>query len=1555
MKELLAILVCSGALRLAAQRPDTTLFTLLGEKQTGISFSNNIREDDSLNVFSYEYLYNGAGIGIADLNGDGLDDIFFSGNTGPDKLFLNKGNFRFEDVTRQAHLSGNGTWSTGVSIADVNGDGLLDIYVCHAGKYDDSTRLSNELFICQGIKNGVPVYKDMAAAYGLDAPGTQSTQAVFFDYDKDGDLDMFLLNHSNHTYNPYLNTRQTRATPDMHFGNRLFRQDRDKEGHIHFTDVTLQAGIINNPLNFGLGVVVSDVNGDGWPDIYTTSDYTERDCFYINNHDGTFTESLEKSFTHISKYSMGLDIADYNNDGRPDVMTLDMLPEDNHRQKLLKGPDEYDEYHLLLDSGYYHQQMRNMLHLNEGEDEKGDLRFSEIGQLAGVSNTDWSWSPLLADFDNDGKKDLFISNGYLRDFTDLDFLKYTVPDAQLAAAREGHTNFRTYDLVKKMPSNKLSSYIFHNNGDLTFSNMTVGWGLSHPAVSNAAAYADLDNDGDLDLVVCTNDEPVMVYRNNGSQLKKDHYIRLRLTGRGLNTRAYGARAVLTTSDGSSQYEELYPVRGFQSSMAPELFFGWPSGTDARKITITWPDDSVTVLDRLEADRTLDVRENGPAAPVRIAEPNRLFTDVTASSGISFRHRENDFIDFKDEPLLPYQLSREGPAIAKGDVNGDGLEDIFLGGAIGQTGQLFLQTGDGHFVRAPSQPWIADSVSEQVNALFFDADGDGDMDLYVVSGGNEYSEGPGYQDHLYINDGKGNFTLAPEGALPVMASSKFAIAAGDFNHDGKPDLFVGGRGVPGSFPLPSRSWLLRNDSRDGAIRFTDVTDEVCPELRVPGMVKAAVFTGLDDPGYPDLLIAGDWMPVRLFRNDKGRLSDVSGSAGLTHLNGMWSSITPADVDGDGKIDFILGNCGLNNQFKVSPSQPMTLYVSDFDGNGSLDPILCYYIGGKSYPMASRDELLDQIVTLRKKFNSYKAYADATITDIFPPEKLAKATVLQCDQLASGVLYNRGGGRFSFSPLPTAAQFSKIYGVVVDDFDGDGKKDILVSGNFFPYRTQLGRCDAGLGMLLRGPDLQPVDNALSGAYIGGDVRGMVEVKDRVGDRLLVVAKNNDAVQVLKVNGQPRPVAQAGGTRAFVRRIVAPGPIADDAEPLRRAQAALTDIMVHDIFSPPVASRIYLYSNIAAYETLVKAHGHDYISLYGQVKGFPDIPAPEKKIDFPLAAVYAYLLVGRRMIFSDSVMQDSIRAILGSMQKPAAAEYQASLKYGQTVASLIIAWSDKDRYTETRRLPRYRILRQPGKWIPTPPVYMSAVEPYWNRIRPVTLDSAGQFKPAKAPPFSKDTGSYFYHQAYDVFRTVRALTDEQKNIANFWDCNPFAVTMEGHVGYSTKKISPGGHWISIVSTVSRQRHLDMMETAGAYTITSIAIFDAIISCWDEKYRSNVIRPETYIDSYIDEGWRPILQTPPFPEYTSGHSIISTVAAVVLTKWFGDHCAFTDDTELEFGLPERHFDSFRQAAGEAAISRLYGGIHYRAAIEAGVSSGDHIGEWVLQKINLKRSYAAK
>jgi len=1086
------------------------LFSLLPAKETNISFVNRVIETDSLHVMNYEYLYNGSGVGVADFNGDGLPDIFFSANAGDYKLYLNKGNLKFEDITNKAGVKGNGTWATGVSIADVNGDGLPDIYVCHSGKFPDD-KLKNELFINQGIKGGIPIFKNMAETYGLDAIGTQSTQAVFFDYDNDGDLDMFLLNHSNQTYKPFLNTKKVRSTPNMKYGNRLFRND-SKNNQPHFVDVTLASGIINNALNFGLSVAVSDLNNDGWPDIYTSSDYTEQDCLYINNKNGTFSESIRKSIKHISKYSMGSDIADYNNDGRPDILTLDMLPEDNHRQKLLKGPDEYDQYHLLLDSGYYNQQMRNMLHLNEGVAQDGSLRFSEIGQLAGVSNTDWSWASLFADFDNDGWKDLFISNGYLRDFTDMDFLKYTVASAQKESLKQGNLKFQTFDLVKKMPSNKISNYIFSNNHDLTFSNKTAEWGVSEPSVSNGAAYADLDNDGDLDLIVCNINSPVMVYKNN-SELLKPNYLKIELIGTGLNTAAIGAKIYVKTKD-NIQYQEKYVVRGYQSSVSQTNCFGVGKNTEINSVRVIWPDGKESFIENIQSNRTLTFNQKDAVIKKEnITKTKPLFVDNTLESGLEFKHNENDFIDFKVETLLPYQLSKFGPALAKADVNKDGIEDVFIGGAIGQTGQLFLGNKEGNFNPSPNQPWDEDKVSEDVNAVFFDANGDGAPDLWVVSGGNEYDENaPEYQDRLYLNDGKGIFHKAKD-ALPKMWSSKQAISVVDFDKDGDLDVFVGGMSKPGSFPLCSKSYLLRNESKGGEVKFSDVTSQLSPDLEYAGMVVTSCWQDLNKDGYPELLIGGDWMSLKKFTNENGVLK-YDKDSGLENSDGMWSKIVPMDVNNDGAIDFVVGNCGLNNQFKANSKQPMTIYASDFNNDGALDPIMCYYIQGENYPMASRDELLDQMVQLKKRFLSYSSYSDITIDKLFTPEQLNQSQKFYCKQLETSILLNDGTGKFTIKPLPIEAQFSRTWGIVVDDFNKDGKDDLLLSGNFYPYRVQLGQADAGLGLLLIGNgkgDFKPMSPYDSGLYIDGDVRNMIEIKGET--KKIIIVKNNDKVQLLK----------------------------------------------------------------------------------------------------------------------------------------------------------------------------------------------------------------------------------------------------------------------------------------------------------------------------------------------------------------------------------------------------------------------------------------------------------
>ena len=1112
MKRVIFISFCCGFTGLInAQNVTLPLFTLMDSKETGVYFENDIKEDDSLNVLRYEYLYNGAGTGIGDFNNDGLPDIFFSSNTSSSKLFLNKGGFKFNDITKQANVEGNGTWGTGVSIADVNGDGLLDIYVCHSGKFTNPQKLCNELFINRGLENGIPVFKEMAKEYGLDATGTQSTQAAFFDYDNDGDLDMFLLNHSNHGFDPFMQTRKQRSTPNANYGNQLFRNDRDAAGNMHFTDVTLKAGIINNALNFGLSVIISDINKDGWPDIYTTCDYTERDCFYINNKDGSFTESLEKSFAHISKNSMGADIADYNNDTRPDVFTLDMLPEDNYRRKLLRGPDDYEHHQLIVDSGFYYQEMRNMLHLNQGTDEKGNMRFSEIGQLAGVSNTDWSWSGLLADFDNDGWKDLFISNGYLRDFTNMDFLKSSVAAAKIEAAKRGNQNFQTYDLVQQMPATKLSNYLFQNNHDLTFTNKTNDWGLYTQTISGAAAYADFDNNGTLDLIVCNNNQPAMLYRNNGALL--NHYIKLRIEGDSLNRGAYGAKVTVTAPDGNSQYQELYPVKSYQSTVMQDMIFGIAQNKIIREIKIVWPGGKQVILNNVEADQVIQLKQADARYMQQVSTVSKkIFADVTASTQLNFIHKPNDFIDFKSEPFIPYQLSKQGPALAKADVNGDGLEDVFLGGDINQSSILYLQTSEGKFKPSPSQPWNTDAADEDVNAVFFDANNDGFADLYVVSGGNVYEDGsPEYQDRLYMNDGKGNFIKTID-ALPIMTSSKCAIAVGDFDKDGYIDVFIGGRGIPGSFPLASKSYLLHNNSKNGTVTFTDVTDDICTSMRLPGMVTAACFADINDDTYPDLLIAGDWMPVMLFINNNGKFKDVSDR--LPKLNGMWASVTAADVDNDGKTDFILGNSGYNNQLKVSDKAPLTMYASDFDNDGIIDPLICSYIQGVSYPIYSRDELLNAIPSLRKKFIRYSDYADARISDIFSKDKIKQALVYTCNNLASGILYNNGNNDFEFQPFPPEAQFSKIFGSITDDFDKDGIKDILIAGNYYVYKTELGQNDAGLGLLLKGTvnrKLQPMYPTESNCYIDGDVRAMVEIKNKNGS-LIIVAKNGAAVQVL-----------------------------------------------------------------------------------------------------------------------------------------------------------------------------------------------------------------------------------------------------------------------------------------------------------------------------------------------------------------------------------------------------------------------------------------------------------
>jgi hypothetical protein len=1092
------------------QQPSAQLFTNLPSEKTGIDFVNNIDESEQMNIMTYEYFYNGGGVAIGDVNGDGLQDIYLTSNQHGNKLYLNKGGMHFEDITEQAGVGGKNSWATGVTMADVNGDGLLDIYVCYSGLGDTASR-ANLLYINDGVKNGVPHFTERAKEYGIDAPGTNSTQAVFFDYDHDGDLDMLLINHATMFYDPFVNTNKLRTKRHAYFSNRLYRNDNG-----NFVDVTETAGIPGGGNNFSLGVAVTDFNNDGWPDLYITNDYEEQDFMLINNHDGTFKDVTKQALNHISKNGMGCDVADYNNDGLMDIMVADMLPEDNKRQKLLKGPDDYDKYTLLVDSGYFHQNMRNTLQLGRGLSPDGTPMFSEIGQLAGVSNTDWSWSPLFADFDNDGWADLYITNGFLHDFTNMDFLKFTYTE-KMQEARKENKELDKLKLIKDLPSTRISNYMFHNNHDLTFDNKTKSWGLEMPSVSNGAAYADLDNDGDLDLVVNNLNEKAWIIENHANEQLKNHYLKIKLRGSGKNTSAIGARVKVVTN--TTQTKELYPVRGFQSSMEPILHFGLGNQSVAKKIEITWPGNKKTFLQNIKADTLLTIAEEDEKDVkqfVNTPEIAPIFTDYTAASGIDYQHKETTDVDFKTEYLLPHQVSKEGPFLAKADVNEDGLEDVFVGGNMYQPGVLYLQTKAGKFVKAPSQPWAKDAFAKDEGVLFFDANGDKHPDLFIVRGGAgfpPYDEA--YQAVLYLNDGKGNFTLA-KNALPKLTGNGSCIAAADYDKDGDMDLFIGGYNIPGSYPETSYSYLLRNDTKNGVVKFNYASDQPEKTLRMPGLVKTAVWADINNDGWLDLIVAGEFMPITVFENDRGKLVNKSENYGLGKSNGLWCKLVAADLNNDGKIDLVAGNMGLNAQWRASVSTPLTLCYDDFDGNGSIDPLLCYYVQGKSYPAASLDELAGQIPFVRKKFLRYEDYSTATLDDILSSEQKNESKTLTANATASCWFENDGKGHFIMHRLPLEAQVSAVNGIEVADLDGDGKKDLILSGNYYPWRVQWGRMDASIGVVCKGDGkggFVALPYEKTGLLLNGDVRDMISISTGKNGKILVASRNNDRVAVRK----------------------------------------------------------------------------------------------------------------------------------------------------------------------------------------------------------------------------------------------------------------------------------------------------------------------------------------------------------------------------------------------------------------------------------------------------------
>jgi enediyne biosynthesis protein E4 len=1101
------------------------LFELLPPAQTGVTFANRLPDDTAFDILTYPYYYDGGGVAVGDINNDGLPDLYFTSNAGSNRLYLNKGNYRFEDITTRAGVADSAGWKTGVTMADVNGDGYVDLYV--SGVDFLTMHGHNVLY----INNGDGTFTDRTKEYGLDFDG-YSTQAAFFDYDGDGDLDMYLLNH-NAQVARRADMRPRREPRDPKAGDRLYRNNGG-----HFVDVSRQAGIYGGAGGYGLGVVVSDVNFDGCPDLYVTNDFDEDDFLYRNNCDGTFTESGAAALRHTSHASMGVDAADVNNDGRPDLAVLDMWPAQEQILKTSANADAWDVAVLKQEAGYRPQFAHNTLQLNRGMG-----RFSEIGYLAGIYATDWSWAPLFADLDNDGRKDLFVTTGIYRRPNDLDYLAFVSrPDIQ-ASLRGGFGGLgRT--LIGKMPQVPEPNYAFHNNGDLTFTNMAAAWGLAQAGFSNGAAYVDLNNSGALDLVVNNLDAPAAIYRNGAREGNGNSYLTVELRGAGGNTAGIGTKVIVAYGD-TRQLLEQSPTRGFESSVDPRLHFGLGHVQQIDSLTVIWPDRRFQMLTDVAVNRVLTLSQtdaagrydyegqerqrgrNNPggrrSAPPAPSAPRAtpLFTNVTSALHIGYAHNENRFFDYHREPLIPHLLSAEGPALAVGDVNGDGLDDIYAGGAKWQPGRLYLQQRDGTFRASPQPALQADSLDEDVDAVFLDANGDGHPDLYVVSGGNEFwGDAPALQDRLYVNDGHGHLrrdTLA----LPDMFDNGCCVAVGDFNGDGHPDLFVGRRDVPRRYGLIPRSYLLEND---GTGHFRDVTRTLASGLAAAGMVTSAAWVDYDHDGRLDLIVAGEWMPVRVFHQENGRFVDRTAEAGLAGTEGWWNSITVADVNGDGVADLVLGNLGHNSYLTASPAEPARLYLGDFAHDGTLEQILTFYKHGVSYPLAGRDELLAVIPSLRDRYRSYADYGASRIEDILPRSDLRQATVREARTFASAVALNDGHGTFTLHALPIEAQFAPIRAVLAGDVDGDGRLDLVVAGNDYGMAPELGRDDASYGLLLSGAGgggFKAVDMARSQLVIDGQVRHMVWLRWANGGRVIVVARNDDSLQIV------RPL-RAGATR-------------------------------------------------------------------------------------------------------------------------------------------------------------------------------------------------------------------------------------------------------------------------------------------------------------------------------------------------------------------------------------------------------------------------------------------
>ncbi len=1088
-----------------AQFTGPMLFEKLPTSQTGIDFVNTVKEDETLNYLTFNYIYMSGAAAAADFNGDGLMDLYMSATTGENKLYQNKGNFAFEDIAKQAGVQAGEGVKTGVSIVDINTDGKPDIYQCRTGNTPESR--GNLLFI-NTTQNGVVSFVESAAQYGLVA-NCPSTHANFFDYDRDGDLDMYLLNHRT----DFNRTNDIRVRQDgqkvVHITEPVDQWTSDRlyknEGNNKFTDVSQNAGIMNYA--YGLSVTVLDANRDGWPDLYVCNDYVEPDNLFINNKNGTFTDRINDVMRHTSTFSMGCDIGDVNNDGLEDLLSADMQPINDYRQKVMATSMIPDRYTTMVSYGYGHQMMRNMLQLNNG-----DGTYSEIGCLAGVYATDWSWAPLMEDFDNDGYRDLFMSNGQRKDVNNLDYTSYSID----SIIQKGGGAKEAAAFMNSTKPFEYHNFMFRNKGDLTFEDVSIGWGLGEKTISNSAVFADFDNDGDQDIVVVNSFKPAFVYKNKARELGTGNYLQVKLEGGAQNPGGYGSSLLLETA-GHKMTGSATPHRGFISASSDIVHFGLGKNATVEKLHIQWPDGKVQTLENVPVNQKITLKHSDakPGTPLtamvgKDAKP--LFSDVSSKAGSPYKHQENGFFDFTRERLIPRMYSNNGPCLAVADVNGDGLDDFYSGGSFGFRGLIGIQQANGSF-KTDATASKLDTIYEDTDAIFFDADGDTDQDLYVVSGGNEAPVNSRYyQDRLYINDGKGKFTPVP-GSLPTETESGGCVAAYDYDTDGDLDLFVGGRVLAGGYPRTPYSYIMQNNGG----KFSHVTTSAAPEFSQIGMVSDLVFADLDGDKTAEMIVCGDWMPIEVFKIEGGKCTKVTSKYGLEKSQGWWQSVAAADLDGDGDMDLVAGNTGLNTRYRASIESPIMLYANDFDHNGSIDPLMAYKVDGVYKPVAFRDQMIKQLPILKKKYVRYANYASASIEDVFPKKELEAGMVLSVTELRNMWFENQAGKMIPHA-FPNEAQTAPVRSILVADFDQNGTQDLLLAGNDYGTEIETGRYDAGNGTLLLNDgkgQWRYIPNLMSGFWAKKDARAVRSFKAAGGKKGIMVANNNDNMQVYWMN--------------------------------------------------------------------------------------------------------------------------------------------------------------------------------------------------------------------------------------------------------------------------------------------------------------------------------------------------------------------------------------------------------------------------------------------------------